>query len=78
MLTVQVGESCVGKTTLIKNLFAAYCRDSDPDIQDAARTIQAFAERPEESCTDVEVQVQPEDGDTVTSFHYCIQAGHHG
>ncbi len=71
---LQVGEGCVGKTTLVKNLFAAYCRESDPAIQDGPRTVQDFADSPEASCTDIEVQVQPEDSETVTSFHYCIQA----
>ena len=72
----QVGEACVGKTTLAKNLFAAYCREGDPAIQDGPHTVQQFTEAPEAGCTDIEVQVQPEDSDTVTSFHYCIQASH--
>ena len=72
-MLVQVGEACVGKTTLVKNLFAAYCRESDPAIQDGPRTVQEFADSPEASCTDIEVQVQPDECDTVTSFHYCIQ-----
>ncbi|KAK9827906.1 hypothetical protein WJX74_008536 [Apatococcus lobatus] len=68
-----VGEACVGKTTLAKNLFAAYCREGDPAVQDGPSTVQQFTEDPEAGCTDIEVQVQPEDSETVTSFHYCIQ-----
>ncbi|KAK9862901.1 hypothetical protein WJX84_011679 [Apatococcus fuscideae] len=67
------GESCVGKTTLIKNLFAAYCREADPAIQDGACTVQQFVDVPEAGCTDIEVQVQPEGCESITSFHYCIQ-----
>lgn len=71
---LQAGESCVGKTTLIKNLFAAYCREADPAIQDGACTVQQFVDVPEAGCTDIEVQVQPEGCESITSFHYCIQA----
>lgn len=63
----------MGKTTLANNLFAAYCREGDPDMSDGPRTVQEFTEDPEAGLTDIEVQVQPEESDPITSFHYYIQ-----
>lgn len=70
---LQVGEACVGKTTLANNLFAAYCREGDADMSDGPHTVQEFTEDPEAGCTDIEIQVQPEESEPKTSFHYYIQ-----
>lgn len=66
----------MGKTTLAKNLFASYCREGDPDIEDGPHTVAEFIEAAEVGCTEIEVQVQPEESETITSFHYVIQVSY--
>lgn len=71
MTILVCGESGLGKTTFIQNLFASYAQD--PELRVAgvqgATSRQAFEENPEQLCTTIDV----EDPETQTRYHYSVQ-----
>lgn len=66
-----VGENGLGKTTLVRNLFAAYASDVDFPVADASESnaTGVFASHPERLCT--ELMVKDEDG--MVWWHYLVQ-----
>jgi len=71
-MTIMVcGESGLGKTTFIQNLFASYAKD--PDLRVAgvpgATSRQVFESSPQQLCTTIDV----EDPETQTRYHYSVQ-----
>lgn len=71
MTMMVCGESGLGKTTFIQNLFASYAKD--PDLRVAgvagATSRQVFEHSPQQLCTTIDV----EDPDTQTRYHYSVQ-----
>ncbi|PRW59161.1 septin GTPase [Chlorella sorokiniana] len=71
MKILLVGESGLGKTTFIRNLFAAYARDASFPINDAGgpNARRVFAENPEALCTEIVLQ----DSEHKVYYHYLVQ-----
>nr|BAD42341.1 CDC10 cell division cycle 10 homolog [Nannochloris bacillaris] len=71
MKILIVGDDGLGKTTFIRNLFAAYAANIDFPVADAsghgASTL--FSDRPEQLCTELAVQ----DEDSMVFWHYLVQ-----
>uniref|UniRef100_A0A1D1ZRQ5 Septin-type G domain-containing protein n=1 Tax=Auxenochlorella protothecoides TaxID=3075 RepID=A0A1D1ZRQ5_AUXPR len=71
MKILVVGEAGVGKTTFIKNLFAAYASDPKFPVADtpARGARKAFQDNPESLCTEVVLQ----DVERRVCYHYRVQ-----
>ncbi|KAI3438983.1 hypothetical protein D9Q98_001397 [Chlorella vulgaris] len=71
MKLLLVGESGLGKTTFVRNLFAAYARDASFPVNDAStpNAPQIFVEKPQALCTEIVLQ----DSDNKVYFHYLVQ-----
>lgn len=71
MKLLVAGETGLGKTTFVGNLFAAYSRDPNFAVSDAsAQTSQAtFSANPAELCTEIIVQ----DEQRLVTYHYLVQ-----
>jgi septin family protein len=66
-----VGEDGLGKTTFVRNLFAAYASDVDFPVADASApgAFDLFQSHPERLCTELVVK----DEDALVWWHYLIQ-----
>lgn len=66
-----VGEDGLGKTTFVRNLFAAYASDVDFPVADASApgAFDLFQSHPERLCTELVVK----DEDAMVWWHYLIQ-----
>lgn len=71
MKILLVGESGLGKTTFVRNLFAAYARDASFPVNDASmpNAQRIFADNPELLCTEIVLQ----DTENKVYFHYLVQ-----
>lgn len=71
MKIMVVGESGMGKTTFIKNLFAAYAQDPDLKVNDASppTSRETFTTNPDKLCTEIVVA----DESHLQRFHYLVQ-----
>lgn len=71
MKIMVVGESGMGKTTFIKNLFAAFAQDPELRVNDVPgpTSKDIFAKDPDRLLTEILVR----DEATMTSYHYRVQ-----
>lgn len=71
MTILVVGESGLGKTTFIQNMFAAYSQDATLPVNDASAPTAKddFISSPEKLCTDITVK----DEQNMIAFHYRVQ-----
>ena len=72
MKILLVGDDGLGKTTFVRNLFAAYAADVNFPVADATGEGSAavFGEHPERLCTQLSVK----DEDEMVYWHYLVQA----
>lgn len=71
-MTIMVcGESGLGKTTFIQNLFASYAQDPNLRVAGVSgpTSKEVFANNPQQLCTTIDV----EDPETRTRYHYAVQ-----
>jgi septin family protein len=71
MKILVVGESGMGKTTFIQNLFAAYAQDPNLKVASVAgpTSKQVFASNPQQLCTTIDVT----DEANQIRYHYSVQ-----
>lgn len=71
MKILLVGDDGLGKTTFVRNLFAAYASDVDFPVADASGhgAGKVFGDHPEQLCTELAVQ----DMDAMVWWHYLVQ-----
>jgi septin 7 len=71
MKILVVGESGLGKTTFIKNIFASYAQDANLKVNDVpgATSKEEFVNNPEKLMTEIVVK----DVANMTAFHYRVQ-----
>ena len=71
MKILLVGDDGLGKTTFVRNLFAAYASDVDFPGADASAVGagRVFGDHPEQLCTELAVQ----DEDSMVWWHYLVQ-----
>lgn len=71
-MTIMIcGESGLGKTTFIQNLFASYAQDPNLRVAGVSgpTSKEVFANNPQQLCTTIDV----EDPETQTRYHYAVQ-----